>query len=101
MAPHAVYDKVDSGHYYGSQGYTAESHGRMEPEDALEPVAVVGIALRFPQDANNVEGFWQMLLEGRSALTDIPPDRWNIDAFYHENPDRHDTVRSNLPCTGS
>lgn len=50
--------------------------------DKLDPIAVVGLALRFPQDATSPEAFWQMLLEGRSALTDVPQDRYHIDAFY-------------------
>ena len=50
--------------------------------DKLDPIAVVGLALRFPQDATSPEAFWQMLREGRSALTDVPQDRYHIDAFY-------------------
>lgn len=38
------------------------------------------------------ETFWQMLMEGRSAMTEVPQDRFNIDAFYHPDPTRLDTV---------
>lgn len=65
---------------------------RKMEDDKLEPIAVVGMALKFPQDATTAESFWQMLLDGRSAMTEVPKDRWNIDAFYHPNPDRYDTV---------
>jgi acyl transferase domain-containing protein len=61
-------------------------------EDKLEPIAVIGFGLKFPQDADNPENFWKMLVEGRSAMTDVPKDRWNIEAFHHPDPDRHDTV---------
>ncbi|KAL8747820.1 MAG: hypothetical protein Q9190_000364 [Brigantiaea leucoxantha] len=33
-----------------------------------------------------------MLIDGRSAMTEVPPDRFNIDSFYHPNGDRLDTV---------
>lgn len=61
-------------------------------DDKLEPIAVIGFAARLPQDATTPESFWQMLCEGRSARTEIPQDRFNIDAFYHPDPDRIDAV---------
>lgn len=63
-------------------------------QDALEPIAVIGMAVKFPQDASSVEGFWQMLLDGRSSLTEIPKDRMNIDAYYHPDKDHFGTVKS-------
>ncbi|KAK0707101.1 hypothetical protein B0T26DRAFT_790998 [Lasiosphaeria miniovina] len=53
------------------------------------PIAIVGIACRFPGDASNPERFWDMLAAGKSALSEVPKDRFNIDAFYHPNPERH------------
>jgi len=72
--------------------YQAHPKDHDAEEDKLEPIAVIGLALRFPQDATSPQAFWDMLLEGRSAMTEVPKDRWNIDAFYHPNPDRHDSV---------
>ena len=62
-------------------------------KDKLEPIAVVGLALRFPQDATSSAAFWQMLMEGRSAMTEIPKDRFNVDAFYHTGPKKTNVVR--------
>ena len=59
---------------------------------AAEPIAVVGFALQFPQGATSPEAFWQMLSEGRNAATEFPRDRLNIDAFYHPDASRHNTV---------
>lgn len=64
-----------------------------DPEDdKLEAIAVVGFSVKFPQEAVTAEGFWQLLVDGRSAMTEIPEDRFNIDAFYHPNENRLDTV---------
>ena len=60
--------------------------------DKTEPVAVIGYSLKFPQDAISSEAFWQMLIEGRSARTDIPKERFNMDAFHHPDVRRHDSV---------
>ncbi|KAL8643785.1 MAG: hypothetical protein Q9226_008122, partial [Calogaya cf. arnoldii] len=57
-------------------------------EDSLEPIAVVGISLKFPGEATSEERFWKMMLEKRCASKDYPSDRMNIDAFYHPNPQK-------------
>lgn len=56
----------------------------------IEPVAVIGFSLKFPQDATSPEGFWEMMAGKRSAMTEFPADRLNIDAFYH--PSRRDAL---------
>ncbi|HEY2536926.1 MAG TPA: type I polyketide synthase, partial [Solirubrobacteraceae bacterium] len=38
-------------------------------------IAVVGLACRLP-GAPSPDAFWQLLRDGRDAITDIPPDRW-------------------------
>ncbi|WP_257460229.1 type I polyketide synthase [Archangium lipolyticum] len=42
---------------------------------AKEPIAIVGMACRFPQ-AENVEAFWRLLHDGVDAVREIPLDRW-------------------------
>lgn len=61
-------------------------------QKAVEPIAVIGLSVQFPQDADSPEGFWQLLIKGRSAMTEVPADRFNIDSFYHHNANRLDTV---------
>jgi amino acid adenylation domain-containing protein len=48
---------------------------------ASEPVAIIGLACRFP-GASNAEAFWQLLSEGRDAIVEIPADRWDAAALY-------------------
>ncbi|RQH26112.1 type I polyketide synthase [Okeania hirsuta] len=52
-----------------------------------EPIAIVGMACRFPGGANDPEKFWQLLSKGVDAITEIPPQRWDVDAYYDPNPE--------------
>ena len=51
-----------------------------------EPLAIVGVACRFPGGSDNPEAFWQLLREGRDAVREIPADRWDVNAFYDPSP---------------
>ncbi|RYF96839.1 MAG: polyketide synthase, partial [Chitinophagaceae bacterium] len=53
--------------------------------NAAEPIAVIGIACRFP-GANDPDSFWQLLHDGVDMIREIPGDRWNKKAFYHPDP---------------
>ena len=52
-----------------------------------DPVAVVGMAGRFPGGANSPAALWRLLQEGRSGITEVPKSRWDIDALFHPDPD--------------
>lgn len=72
-----------------------EKESDLGEQNKTEPVAVVGFSLRFP-GATSPEAFWQLMSERRSAMTEIPPDRFNIDAYYHPDPERLHTVSSSI-----
>ncbi|KAI0383929.1 putative polyketide synthase [Hypomontagnella monticulosa] len=57
----------------------------------LDPIVICGFALKFPQDATCPENLWKMLVEKRCAMTDVPPNRFNIDGF-HDTKNRLNTV---------
>lgn len=61
-------------------------------EEPVMPIAIIGISGRFPGDAENPQKLWDMVSEGRSALCDIPPDRFNADAYYHPHHERQGTM---------
>lgn len=59
----------------------------------MEDIAVVGFSLKFPQEADSVEGFWDMMMDQRCAVTQFPEDRLNFSAMYHLDKNRDDSVR--------
>ena len=52
-----------------------------------EPIAVVGIACRFPGGCQTPDDFWRLLLNEGNAVTEIADDRWSQHFYYH--PDRN------------
>ena len=54
---------------------------------ANDPIAVVSMACRFPNSADTPEKFWQSLIDQEDLVGDIPADRWDLDAFYDEDPE--------------
>ena len=51
-----------------------------------EPVAVVGVGCRFPGDVVGPGSFWRLLVNGEDAISEVPADRWDADAFYDPDP---------------
>jgi polyketide synthase 12 len=50
---------------------------------AGEPIAIVGMACRFPGGADSPSEYWTMLRNGVDAVGEVPPGRWDIAAHYH------------------
>ncbi|XP_048239872.1 hybrid PKS-NRPS synthetase LUC5-like [Haliotis rufescens] len=53
-----------------------QSKGSMSDE-----IAIIGVGCRFP-GATCLEEFWDVLAKGENHVVDIPPERWNMDAFF-------------------
>ncbi|ORW51286.1 polyketide synthase [Mycobacterium paraense] len=51
-----------------------------------EGFAIVGYAARFPGAADANE-FWQVLRDGRDAISEVPEDRWDAEEFFDPDPD--------------
>jgi acyl transferase domain-containing protein len=57
--------------------------GSEEPRDAVEDLAgVIGFACRVPGAASPRE-LWKAIDEQKDLRSEIPKDRFNVDAFYH------------------
>ncbi|PSF37367.1 beta-ketoacyl synthase [Aphanothece hegewaldii CCALA 016] len=52
-----------------------------------EPIAIIGMGCRFPQ-ADNPDAFWQLLKEGKNAITEVPKNRWDIEEYYDPKPNQ-------------
>src|ERR1019366_147561 len=71
-----------------AEGRAVPAPSATGPRSALDgTIAVVGIGCRFPGGADSPEAFWDLLLSGRNAVTEVPADRWDVDAFYDPDPD--------------
>ncbi|WP_410638396.1 SDR family NAD(P)-dependent oxidoreductase [Amycolatopsis sp. lyj-346] len=57
------------------------------PAAADEPIAVIGIACRFPGGADTPGRFWELVRSGRDAVSGFPEDRgWDLSALYDPEP---------------
>lgn len=52
-----------------------------------EPIAIVSMACRFPRRSRTPEDFWKCLIDQTDEVSEIPDDRWDLDAFYDEDPE--------------
>jgi acyl transferase domain-containing protein/NAD(P)-dependent dehydrogenase (short-subunit alcohol dehydrogenase family) len=58
---------------------------RSKPSE--EPIAIIGMACRYPGGAYNAESYWKLLTSGVDCVREVPKDRWEIDRFYDANPE--------------
>jgi acyl transferase domain-containing protein len=54
--------------------------------DRNEPIAVIGMACRFPGSSDTPDAFWRLLDGARDAVTEVPGERWSIDRYYDPDP---------------
>ena len=57
-------------------------------------IAIIGLGCRYPGDARSTDEFFEMLLDGRSGWSEVPEDRFNVNAFWHPSYDRHGSIVS-------
>ncbi|MGV0625812.1 type I polyketide synthase [Mycolicibacter minnesotensis] len=68
------------------RGALTEQFDKASRIASAEPIAVVGIGCRFPGGVSGPDSYWDLLEAGRDAITEIPADRWDADAYYDPDP---------------
>ena len=59
-----------------------------EVATATEPIAIVGIGCRFPGGVASPADLWQLVRDGKDAISDFPSDRgWKLDTLFNPDPD--------------
>ncbi|HET9171126.1 MAG TPA: polyketide synthase, partial [Actinospica sp.] len=60
---------------------------------AREPIAIVGMACRFPGGADTPDALWRLLADGVDAAGPMPEDRgWDLAALYHPDAEHSGTT---------
>lgn len=65
-----------------------QSHG------ITEDIAIIGISGRFA-DANNVDQYWENLMNGKNSIVDIPLERWDNEPHFDPDHQKWDKTSNN------
>ncbi|THC90921.1 hypothetical protein EYZ11_009621 [Aspergillus tanneri] len=53
-----------------------------DKDNKNEPLAIVGMGMRLPGGVRTANAFWDMIIQKKDGLCEVPGTRYNIDGFY-------------------
>ena len=90
-----AYTSGYTGGYTG--GYTdgyKEGYSKSHIELQNQPVAIIGMACRFPGNVSTPDEFWELCARARTGFSEIPKDRFDSNRFVHPNPGKSGTTNA-------
>ncbi|MGC4897683.1 beta-ketoacyl synthase N-terminal-like domain-containing protein, partial [Micromonospora sp. DT31] len=62
-------------------------------DSGAEPIAIVGVACRYPGGIRDAEGLWDLVAAGTDGVGEFPTDRgWDLENLFHDDPDHRGTT---------
>ena len=62
-----------------------ESSSHAQPKVKTTPIAIIGMGALFPK-AHNTQEYWDNILHKIDCVSDVPPSRWDVNAYYDPDP---------------
>jgi acyl transferase domain-containing protein/acyl carrier protein len=59
-----------------------------------EPIAIVGLGCRLPGGVTDADSYWDLLSTDKDVVSEVPADRWDVDAYYDPDPTRPGKART-------
>ncbi|MEU0153835.1 type I polyketide synthase, partial [Micromonospora fulviviridis] len=84
---------VLAGHLYEQvSGQLTARRTAVRAADTDEPIAIVGMACRYPGGVDSPDQLWELLAAGGDGISEFPADRgWDLDGLFDPDPDRSGT----------
>ena len=89
-----LHDTVANGSARHLQAFAPIAH---VPAQASPPkpadIAIVGMSTLLP-GSDTLEGYWRRITSGKSAIREIPKDRWSLTGYFSDDPKERDKIYS-------